>query len=175
MKKKIPFPFLLLMIAVASVLLVSCASRLTGVGGGSNTPSGSSPPVVTICGHEYVDGSCTKCGEPCEHIYMDGACTNCGESCEHIFADGICAVCALVCLHDTYEDGMCIVCNHACVHEFGEPSYMHDGFWQHECRYVCHICGYRKSGTYESCCESDGNADQGGICAKCGGMINYGS
>ncbi len=39
------------------------------------------------CQHDFVDGTCTKCGEAdpnyapaCEHEYVDGTCTKCGEA-----------------------------------------------------------------------------------------------
>lgn len=40
------------------------------------------------CEHDYVDGTCTKCGEAdpdyvapeCQHDYVDGTCTKCGEA-----------------------------------------------------------------------------------------------
>ena len=65
------------------------------------------------CEHDFVDGTCTKCGEAdpdyvpeCEHDFVDGTCTKCGEAdpdyeppvddpCAngHNYVDGFCTEC----------------------------------------------------------------------------------
>ena len=96
---------------------------------------------VEECDHDFVDGTCTKCGEAdpdyipaCDHDFVDGTCTKCGEAdpdyipaCDHDFVDGTCTKCGEAdpdyvpaCDHD-FVDGTCTKCGEA------DPDYVPGG------------------------------------------------
>ena len=63
-------------------------------------------------GHNFVNGSCTDCGESCDHSWNQGSCTVCGMACTHNWVNGTCTACGQVCSHKWFG-GKCTECNMA--------------------------------------------------------------
>ena len=63
-------------------------------------------------GHNFVNGSCSNCGESCDHSWNQGSCTVCGMACTHNWVNGTCTACGQVCSHKWFG-GKCTECNMA--------------------------------------------------------------
>lgn len=59
--------------------------------------------------HQFVNGTCTRCGITCVHTWVSGKCELCGLSCTHSWSGGSCSVCGLICAH-SYDNGQCLQC-----------------------------------------------------------------
>ena len=87
-------------------------------------------PIHAPQTHNWVNGSCTNCGDTCYHTWLGSKCTNCDLICSHSWANGNCSVCGTVCSH-SWTNGSCINCGLTCSHSWNAGS--------------CGICGQKDS------------------------------
>ena len=162
--KKIRLIAILLVLALASLVFVSCGGAVEPecehtYNGGVCTMCGANDPDYTaVCEHSFANGGCTKCNKACICIFANGACAICGKACNCNFENGACTVCRKSC-NCVFVNGACAICGKACNCNF-ENGACTVCLKACECRFengACTVCGKACECSFEN-----------GACTVCG-------
>ena len=114
-----------------------------------------SSSVINPLGHEWNDGTCSRCSTTCSHDWNNGTCSICGSSHVHNWYEGVCQICGEECNHD-WQDGVCQNCNWICDHwgiMSGDVRSAH-----------CNRCGWECP---DHTCSDERTAARGWTCPSC--------